>query len=147
MRPNNGTVRQKINVSVNTSIIIDQIIDDIAESILSAITEYTSDCNIYEDYEIYDNDVEFQGYYDTPYSERRYFDTDIDTAYCEIKKDIAELDNKIVTDHVKKHIIENTDIAKLVKNLKVTIDENEDDAYYEPEEPDYDSMPCGHDDY
>ena len=138
----NGTLTQPFTIDIDYEKIIEYLIDSIADALTDALSDQINDINSYKLSTENDYLLTCSGTYDTNYSAKLYPATHDSPAECECKKHFEQLNSDKIKEYVNSKLPEN------LRNLiTVSITENENDAKLKENEPDWDSMPGGHDDY
>ena len=133
----NGVVTQPVKIKIDYNKFIDLINSTVSDIIAQAIQNQTDthDGDIYESDDIdTDNTLNYDGYYTTSYSETSFEATYDSPAEDDIDKYISELNPNLIAKYIAEQL---DDKVKLSQLIDISIEEDENNAQYEPNIPDY----------
>ena len=146
MAKTSGTVTQSFSVNVNVDSLINKLVEQIPQLVEDAIADQAGGCDI-DDWEYDGEYVSVSGKYTTGYSAVSYPATREDPAEYDETRDIDAINENKLIEYIKSHIEKQIDITDALDDISVSAYEDDTDAEYEEDEPDWDMMPGGHDDY
>ena len=145
-KKSSGTLTQKFELIINIDNYIDELITNIITATESVIEDIAKNCNIDRNYSEEDfGEYQTNGTYDTTYSSE-HFDGSWECPHEDsFDKMIESLDEDKINELVKIKLANELDVKTIIDKLTLSITEDEDDIETEEYEPDWDSMPGGHD--
>lgn len=148
MTKTSGTLTQKITMSFDINTLLENIAEIIHEQVDNALDSIVDDHELDESYTIEDGQIIIEGNYKTSYTSTGYPATLTDPPEYDFSRTIDCLDADTIMKHIRDNILpKHINSSDIMKNITLDIDESEDDVTYDEYEPDWDSMPGGHDYY
>ena len=138
----NGTLEQPFTINIDYEKIVQYLIDSIADTLIDSLSDQLDTINSCKLSTDNDYLITCSGTYDNNYSANSNPATRDLPAEYECTKHFEQLNSDKIKEYVNSKLPEN------LRNLiTVSITENDNDAKLKELEPDWDSMPGGHDDY